>query len=339
MHEYQPDQVDMRILHALQVEPRASWTELAPVVGADPANLSRRWSRLRAAGIAWVTGMTDQADRGGGALIEIECAPGDLHATVRALVAEPEVVTIDYTVGGRDLLVTVLADTQRQVADYVLGPMARLRGIRAAHTHLITERLLDARRWRLRELSAAEVARIPRFRPPRSRAARTVAPELYEVIRQELAVDGRASAVAIAERSGFSAQRVTDAIATLRTDGQLYLRTDLARDLSDWPVYTWYFLQVPAPVMAQARVTLAQVPEIRLAALCASRYNLVLAVWLRSVQDVQSFEVALSRALPGAVIADRSVVVRIAKHLGHVLDDDGRATGTVVPMRRPLVNG
>ncbi len=324
----------MRLLHALQVEPRASWVEIAPVVGADPANLSRRWARLQAAGVAWVTGMTDEGDQVGGALIEIECAPGDLHDTARALAADPEVATLDYTVGGRDLLATVLADSPRQVADYVLGPMARLRGIRAAHTHLITDRVLDARRWRLRELSAAEVARIPRFRPPRARAARTVTPELRDVVRRELAADGRATVTAIAERSGFSAQRVTDAIATLRTSGELYLRTDLARDLSGWPVYTWYFLQVPAPVVAQARVTLAQVPEIRLAALCASRYNLVLAVWLRSVQDVQSFEVALARALPGAVIADRSVVVRIAKHLGHLLGEDGRATGEVVPLHR-----
>lgn len=330
----------MRILHALQVEPRATWAELAPVVGADATNLSRRWARLRDAGIAWVTGMTDGGDRSGAALIEIECAPGDLHATAAALSRDPEVVTVDYTVGGRDLVATVITDSPHQVADYALGPMARLSGIRAARTHLVTERLLDARRWRLRELSSADVARIPRFRPPRSRAARAIAPELRAVIRRELAADGRASAAAIAARSGFSAQRVTDAIATLRTSGELYLRTDLARDLSDWPIYTWYFLQVPAPAMAQARITLAQVPEVRLAVLCASRYNLVLAVWLRSMQDVQAFEVALARALPGAVIADRSVVVRIAKHLGHVLGVNGRATGEVVPMSRetsPLV--
>jgi DNA-binding Lrp family transcriptional regulator len=331
-HGYVPDRVDMRLLHALQVEPRASWADLAPVVDVDPANLSRRWSRLRSAGVAWVTGLMDDGERVGGALVEIECGPGDLHTTARALAEHPEVATLDYTVGGRDLLATVLADSPRQVADFVLGPMSRLPGIRAAHTHLISERLLDARRWRLRELTAGEVARVPRFRPPRARAARSVSPELCAVIRRELAADGRASAAAIAERSGFSAQRVTDAIATLRTDGQLYLRTDLVRELSDWPVYTWYFLQVPAPVVARARVTLAQVPEIRLAALCASRYNLILAVWLRSVQDVQAFEVALARALPGAVIADRSVVVRVAKHLGHVLDEDGRATGAVVPL-------
>lgn len=158
--------------------------------------------------------------------------------------------------------------------------------------------------------------------------------DLAAVIRRELAADGRATAAAIAARSDFSAQRITDAIAVMRASGELYLRTDVARGLSDWPVYAWYFLQVPAPVVAQARVTLAQVPEIRLAALCASRYNLVLAVWLRQVQDVQSFEVALARALPGTVIADRSVVIRVAKHLGHVLSEDGRATGEVVPLRR-----
>jgi DNA-binding Lrp family transcriptional regulator len=333
-HDYRPDRVDLRLLHALQIEPRASWADLAPVVGADAANLSRRWRRLSEQGIAWVTGMIEspEVDRLGVALIELECAPGDLMATVRRLSADPEVATIDLTVGGRDLMVTVITDSPQQVADYVLHSLVRVPGIRAARTHLVTERLLDARRWRLRELSPAEVSAVPGPRPPRPRAARQVAPELRRALRQELAADGRATATGIAERHGLSVQRVTDAIASLRATGELYLRTDLTLSLSEWPVYTWYFLQVPARSMAQARVTLAQVPEVRLAALCASRYNLVLAVWLRSMHDVQAFEVALARALPGAVIADRSVVLRIAKHMWHVLDERGRATGEVVPL-------
>lgn len=334
MHEYCPDELDLRILHALQIEPRSSWSGIAPIVGADASTISRRWRRLETEGLAWVTGMMN-SERVGGALIEIECSPGDLHSTVAALAQDPEVLTIDYVMGGRDLLVTVLGEHDYEITDYILGPLSRLHGIRAARTHIITERIRDARQWRLRTLPDNVAQRVPKQAPPRPRATSTVSTHLRSAIRRELAANGRASAVYIGEKYGFTPQRVTDAIARLRFDGELIVRTDVARDISQWPVYTWYFLQVPAPTISQVRRTLAKLPEARLAAVCSSKYNLILAVWLRTMQEVQGFEVALTHAMPGAIICDRSVVVRVAKHVGHLLDERGHATGEVVPLYRP----
>jgi len=256
--------------------------------------------------------------------VEIECFPALLRAASDVVAADTQVLILDVTAGGRDLLATVFVDDEQEAVAYASDRIGALPGVRAVRTHLVTERILDARRWRLRELTPDEISRIPGPRKPRPRAARAVSPELRAVLREELARDGRASAAAIADRHGISAQRVADAIATLRSTGALHLRTDLVRTLSDWPAYTWYFLQVPAQEIARARTTLAQVPRIRLAVLCPSRYNLVLAMWLRDLRDVRHFEVALSRALPGTVVADRSVVVRIVKHLGRLLDDCGR---------------
>ncbi|MGY0488641.1 hypothetical protein [Streptomyces sp. WG-D5] len=67
----------------------------------------------------------------------------------------------------------------------------------------------------------------------------------------------------------------------------------------------------------------------------AGPHNLVVDVWLRSLADVHSFEAHLSRRLPRLTIHDRSVVLRTVKHMGHLLDHAGRATG-VVPLRHPV---
>jgi DNA-binding Lrp family transcriptional regulator len=332
VHEYRPDSVDYRLIHALQVEPRATWRELAPVVGADATTLSRRWQRLSGEGIAWTTGIIDPIVQGGTALIEISCLPNDLADVAARLSEDREVSVLDYTSGDRDLLVTLSIGSVRELSRYVLERLGRLTGIQSARTHLVTEILVQGGGWRLRELNSSEVARIPLHRAPRARASRRVSAELQEAIGHALALDGRASVTAIAERTGASPQRVTDAISTLRSSGTLTIRTDMTREYSPWPVYTWYFVEVPAGSMNAIRSALPQIAEIRLAAVTASRHNLIMAVWLRNLAHVQSFEVAFGQLVSEARIADRAVVMRVAKHLGHLLDDSGRATGRVVPL-------
>lgn len=332
-HDDGLDEVDLRLLHALQIEPRASWSGLAPVVGADASALSRRWAAMRASGRAWITGLPDAGRHGRLALVEVECVAGSRDAVAAALERDPEVLILDNTVGSRDLLVTVYCDTLEELSRYLLRRFDALPGVRSSRTHLVTEAVRDARDWRLRSLSASEAARVPRPSPPRQRAARTVAPDLRAAVLEELQADGRAPAATIAGRHGTTPQRVADAIAVMRADGQLYLRTDLSLDSSPWPVYTWYFIQLPANRIDQARTALRKLPELRLAALCASRYNLILAVWLSSLESVHTFEARLAEILPQAAVMDRSTVLRVRKHVGHLLDDRGRITGRVVPLR------
>ncbi|MFT4307486.1 MAG: Lrp/AsnC family transcriptional regulator [Microbacterium sp.] len=319
------DAVDRRLLHALQIEPRAGWSELAPVVGASAATLARRWERLRSEGLAWVTGHTA---RGLIALVEIECLPNLLDAVASELVLDPYIGVLDDTSGGRDLLATIFAPDLGTLAEHIARTTARIAGIRAARTHILSDVLIDGGSWRLRALSDEAAERLPRARPPRPRAARSVSPELRAAIEQELWLDGRASIASIAERHGFTPQRVSDGIAILRQSGELTLRTDIAREASGWPVYAWYFVEAPARTIEAARQTITAVPEVRLAATAPSRYNLILAVWLRRLTDINRFEIALEGALPGARIADRSVIPRIRKHMNQLIGIDTRSLGS-----------
>lgn len=324
MAERQLDRTDRRLLHALQIEPRASWNELAPIVGVDAATLGRRWERIRSDGIAWAS-----APRmfGQGALIEIECAPAQLESTAAALARDDHLIVLDETSGERDLLATLFVPDLAAVASYVVEVLSAIPGVRSVRTHVINEVLTEGGSWRLRELSAADAARVPRARPPRARAARTVPTDVRLAIETELWKDARAPVGAIAEKYGITPQRVSDGIAVLRQSGDLLLRTDIARAHSEWPVYVWYFVEAPARTIEAARAAIAEVPEVRLAVTSSSRYNLILAVWLRRLADVNRFEMALEGALIGARIADRSVVLRMRKHMNQLIGLDSRSLG------------
>jgi DNA-binding Lrp family transcriptional regulator len=319
------DEVDWRLLHALQIEPRARWVEIAAVVGIDAATAARRWNRLRDDGIAWVTG---HSTRGQVALVEIECELSQLNRVSDSLKRNSLITGLDRTSGSRDLLATVVAPGLNELAEFS-SAIGGLDGLRSTRLHVATELMIDSSNWRLRALSPADAARVPRARPPRLRARKDISDDLRSSIERLLWRDGRMSVTAIAEQVGFPVQRVADAIATMRQSGELKLRTDIARDFTGWPIYAWYFLEAPAQTLQRVRVSIGVVPEVRLAMTSAGRYNLILAVWLRRIADVTRFEIALETALEGSRIADRAVVLRIERHLSRLVGPDSRASEVI----------
>lgn len=317
------DPLEERIIHALQIEGRAPWSELAPVIGVDAVTLARRWESLRERGLAWTTGIFPG---GASALIDITCHPQQISEVARHLAQIPEVLTLDHTSGGRDLLATMLAESPLSIWDIVTNSIGALDGVRNTQTHLVTEIVMEASDWRMRALSSQDAAKIPRPRPPRARAPRTVHPDVEAALRHCLTEDGRRPVSRIAAEHGLSEQRVADGLARMRADGMLRIRTDVARTVTGWPVYAWYFMRTAAKHIQQMQGLMARIPEARTALAVASQYNLVVAVWLREMSDVMRFEAALEAAVPSARIVDRSVVFRMSKHLGRLIDEQGAAT-------------
>jgi DNA-binding Lrp family transcriptional regulator len=329
MQEFALDDLDQRLIHAVQVSPRATWSALAPIVGADPATLSRRWARLTEQGIVYVTGY------GAGAawmlvLIEIECTPGETLLVAETLGKDPEALTIDLTAGGRDILLTLAVADAAALAVWTLERIRGVSGVRALRTHLVSESVRDARGWRMRALTAAEVAQIEATER-REAAPVRLSSEQRQAIAAELAFDGRVGTTEIAARLGMAPRRVRDAIAEMRESGRLAIRVDVARHYTPWPIYAWYFLRVPAAMVTHIGAQLGRMEEVRLVVNTVGEYNVIMAVWLRTLQDVGRVEAIIEDRLPGVSIADRSVVLRTTKHLGHLLRADGRASGEVVP--------
>lgn len=324
--------VDLRLIHALQVSPRARWSALAPVVGVDPVTLARRWERLTEAGIAWVAGLPGPPLRGVTAMLEIRCGPATTVTLAEEIAQDAQAFTIDLTSGARDLLVMVTADDMSALSSYVMQRLAGLPAIRSTHTHLMSTVFTEAGQWRLRALSGTEVAAVRRGitvpRPGRARADAALEADLL----RELAYDGRQGVSALTRRLGTGERRVREGLATMLASGRLVIRTDMAKTYSGWPVHAWYFLKVPAASINQVGASLSRINEIRLAVTAIGPYNLVLSVWMRSLADVQGLEVMIEDTLPGVTISDRSAVLRTVKNLGHLLDAAGRWTGQVVPV-------
>ncbi|MEV0319731.1 Lrp/AsnC family transcriptional regulator [Streptomyces sp. NPDC050658] len=323
------DELDLTLVNALQISPRASWAELAKTLDVDSATVARRWERLRSAGHAWVTAYPfPDASLGCAALVEIDCAPGQDTAVAEVLSADARAATVEHAAGGRDLLITVMAPDFAALSGYVVDRLGKVPGITSTRAHLITGSYTEGSFWRLRSLTRAQQESLA---AARRGTGGLPAPGLAEHRELILALgeNGRLSLSEVAARLGVSVNTAGRRLARLLDSGRLVLRCDLARSLSGSPVSVTFFGSVPAEHLEATARELAKLPETRLCVGVSGPQNLVATVWVRSLVDVQALEVRLAHALPHLRIVDRAIALRAVKLMGRLLDAGGRAVGFV----------
>lgn len=320
-------ELDLSLVNALQINPRAPWTDIAHALGVDAATAGRRWERLRASGQAWVTGYALN-EAGIGALVEVDCVPGQNTAVADALAADPQTITVEHTAGGRDLLITVLAADFGGLSRYIVDRLGDLPGVASSRAHLMTRNYAEGRAWRLRSLTRSQQELLSDAR--REAVGGQPAPkEGHRELLRALGENGRISMSDLADRLGVSVNTASRRVNGLVAAGSLVFRCDLARSLSGAPISVTLFGSTPPDLLDSTGRALAKLPEIRLCAGVAGPRNLVATVWVGSLVDVQSLEVRLANDLPHLRIADRAVALRAIKLMGRLLDPDGRAIGYV----------
>jgi len=324
MQEMVFDELDLMLINALQIQPRVSWAAAGRILGVDPVTLGRRWERITDEGLAWVTGYSDVRLMSA-AIVEVEAMPGKLMKLAEALLQDPEAATVDVTAGSRDLVLSVIAPTSEALYRYLLDRLERLDSVAKVYSHPVSDVLAEASQWRLRALDANQVEALRVIRPEAGRVRRLN--EFDGAVAQELFRNGRAAAKDIALSIGANTRRVRESIASQLSSGTIRLRTDVMRSASGWPVNAWYFLSLPAAQAERIARQLSRLDEIRSVVSIVGRYNIAMTVWMRTLKDISRLEAAIEGQLPGVRITDRSVVMRTAKLVGTLLDENGRRQG------------
>ncbi|MFI6288203.1 Lrp/AsnC family transcriptional regulator [Streptomyces sp. NPDC051018] len=131
------DELDLALINALQLDPRAPWSRVGTALGVDPVTAARRWSRLAEEGIAWVTAHPGRLPVV--AFIEVDCEAGWVPATAATLARWPHVVSVEHTSGAHDLLLTVMLPGLNALSRFVRDSVGTVNGVRATRTQLITK--------------------------------------------------------------------------------------------------------------------------------------------------------------------------------------------------------
>ncbi|MCP9618871.1 Lrp/AsnC family transcriptional regulator [Nocardia otitidiscaviarum] len=323
---------ELALIHALQLRPRASWTELGAVLGVDPVTAARRWSRLRARGAAWVTVSPGPRllDRITVAYVEIDCAAGEAATVAARLATHPHMVTIERTASAQRLFTTVAAADLAAMSRYTLDILPTLPHIGAVHASLVTHMFAEGGDWRIDALDPAQRTRLtaPPARSPADRD-RFRLTEVDRALLGLLARDGRTPYAELAAALAVSTSTVKRRVDDLTGLGLFRFRCDFARPLGGWPVAVTFRATVPAADLPRIGHAVVALPQTRNCAATTGTHNLLVQAGLHTMSDVLRFENTLTALHPAMTIAERVITLRHDKLLGHLLDRYGRTESVV----------
>jgi DNA-binding Lrp family transcriptional regulator len=129
--------------------------------------------------------------------------------------------------------------------------------------------------------------------------------------------------------AGISQPTARRRVDRLISSGAVLLRTDVAAPLAGLPVMVVLSADAPAARLDDAAARLGRLRQVRLSATLAGTPSLLVIAWLASLEEVHRFEQDLVHRVPEVEVVDRLVVLRSVKRMGHLLDVEGRTTGTV----------
>ena len=321
---------DLALTNALQERPRATWAELAAVLGCTEATAARRWQRLSRTGSAWVTVVPGPNSAACVAFVGLLCAAGQREEVAAVLARDPAAVTVELSAGSQDLLVEVVAADLASLSRYLLGRVDRIPGVLRTTVSLATNVVTEASRWRLDALEPGQSTALRGMaRATRQGATpRTLSP-LDRQLLLALGEDGRRSWQDLAQRTGTSTATARRRVERLLTTGEATLRCDIAGPLYTRPVTVMLWANVPAPALDEVARLLTPLAPVRFIATIAGTHNLLITVWLRTVDEIHRLEAELAARHPQLAVADRMVMLHTVKRMGHLVDARGRSTGTV----------
>jgi DNA-binding Lrp family transcriptional regulator len=320
------DEIDLGIVHALQIAPRASWKLVGAVLAISPVTAARRWERLVAERVAWVTCLPGPAlwSQHVVALVEVEGDAGAMPEVTAALALDPRVATVEVVAGSRDLVLTVFVADLQMLTRLVLDDLSGLDGVRTVRTHIGTGFYAEGAGWRLDALSPDQQDQVASAGP----GANTGESGPQECDRELLlacGTDGRRSIAELAKLTRASPSTVRRRLDRMMSGRVASFRCEVSNSLSGWPISATFWVSVAPDALEATAQAVADLPQVRLCAAVTGSANLVVTAWLRSLGDLPRLEALIARRCPGIAVEDRAVALRIPKRIGWLLDEAGRS--------------
>ncbi|WP_415947966.1 Lrp/AsnC family transcriptional regulator [Streptomyces sp. KLOTTS4A1] len=332
---------DLALIDALQSAPRAPWARIGRALGIDATTAARRWERLRAAGLAWVTAY-DSARATYVGFAEVRCRPGCLAEVSAAVSALPWVFSVSETAGDYDLLLNVAASDPADIGRAVDRRVGRLPGVHSLRLRLGVTLYGEGGDWRIRAMEPAGRAELP----PSATTTRTAygvgdgrrgaTPEDLALL-DALSADGRLGYTALGAAAGVSEHTARRRVRRMLKDGDITLRCDFAHPLAGLPTMAVYRAHAPYSRLDATGGALARMEQVRLCGSISGPDNLHIQVLLHGLAGMDPFQAQLAARFPDLEIRDRTVTLRAVKRMGWLLDEQGRAVDRVplAPPSRP----
>ncbi|WP_430332889.1 Lrp/AsnC family transcriptional regulator [Rhodococcus sp. ACT016] len=324
-------ELDIAIVDALQMNPRADWAEIAQTLRHTPKTLARRWRHLSNDGSAWIALVPGPAfvRYGCAAFVTVTCRPQIKRAVAAALVAEPAIVSVSSTSGDADFLLDVFVPTLDGLTRLIDERIDPIEGIVSVTAMVALATFREGSRWRVQALDLRQSALLSTRRPVNPRRPVPPLDDLDRRLLEGLIHDGRRSWTDLSEHCGTTGPTARRRVERMIDSGRIALRCEGAPAITGPVVPTTFMIAAPPDQLNTIGDSLASLSKCRVVEAITGRSNVLLTMWLRSTTDIAAFAAALAREHPRIAITDTFVALRTYKRGGFLLDTEGRARDVV----------
>ncbi|HEY3560784.1 MAG TPA: AsnC family transcriptional regulator [Kribbella sp.] len=270
------DAIDRALVHALQLDGRASYSRIGEVLGVSTQTVARRFNRLRAEAGLRVIGAPDPQAVGRSLwLLRLTATPQVAQDLAGALARRSDTSWVKLASGGTEIAVTVHSTPSSGNA-LLLNDIPRTTGITAVSAHYLLHLYVGgptAWRGRAKSLTAVqEAALITTSKDPGP--VRPLGAGDGKLLAA-LAEDGRATHADLAARTGWSAATVARRLEELQQSGAIYFDVDLDPVALGFTTSAMLWLSVPPAHLDAVGRALSEHDELAFVAATTGRTNLV----------------------------------------------------------------
>lgn len=316
MKHLELNDLQRRIVAALQIDGRATWRKIATVLGEPERTVARYGSELIDSGMLTVAAVQQVRHS---LIVTFSCAPGTARLACESLAQRVDTTYSYMTTGPGDVVAEILYEGDMR--EILMLQLPATPGLNRMVAYPVLKYFRTIRGWRVGALNPDE-ERALTPRQGTDSMPRNLDEPLSPKDRQIIDVlrgDGRSSIEAIARQTRMSDSSVSRRLSWLLDTRRISIRTLVEPSLAGLPVEALLFVQTSPHRVDELGKRLAQRPEVRYAAAVAGDCQLIVDVTVATQADLYSF---ISDAMWGEQMTQvkAGVVIQARKRGGRLLE-------------------
>lgn len=324
------DELDRRIVAALQLNGRASWKKVAAAVDARESTVARRGQQLIESRVVGVTGVLDHLRCGLGIslIARMRCRPGRANTVAEALARLPAARFVTVVSGSADVAAEIVVRHHQDAAQVLVEDLPQPDDIVETESMVVVRKFMAFEEWDTGLLDADAGAALRPEAPVTDHRAWHATEQLSEqefAIAGVLATDGRATYAQIAATVGISESTAARRVDSLVSRGCLRFRTLFETPVLGLDVNFMQWLSVAPAELENVGSMLAREPSTRYVSATTGRFNLCLHGVLPGYGELYDYLTKVVGGLPGVHAADMTLQARTLKRAWVRIAGDGRS--------------
>ncbi|AWT47875.1 AsnC family protein [Streptomyces actuosus] len=311
------DELDVRLLCALEVNARASFSRLGAVLGVSDQTVARRYRRLCAEAGLRVVAVRDAERLGHDQwTLRLRCVPDAALTIADALAKRPDTNWIGLAAGGTEIVCGTRPRSAGDRDDLLLGKLPRTPRVLEIRAHQMLHRFYGGPSGWLGKFGLLAPDEIAALRPdPAPEPGEARIDPADEPLLAVLERDGRAGYPELMRATGRSESAVKRRLAALLGSGAVYIDVEYHSETLGFPTAAALWITTTPAALTAVGEALAGHDQIAHAAATAGPSNITATAVVRSTAELYAYLSGPLGRLAGVQHVEASPFLRRVKQL------------------------